>query len=198
MGGNKPINVDVRIIAATNVDLARAVEDGKFRLDLYYRLNIIKISLPPLRERKDDLMELTSYFVKHYRKVFNKEIDFLPSRIIDLLLEHNWPGNVRELKNLIQRAVLMSKDNVITESDLVFDEFSSNGAGGDSFSQFFNNNLGGSLKEIMASFEKEVLSCVLKKEECSVPQTAKKLGVGKTALYDKTKRHGISIKELKR
>ncbi len=198
VGGNKPINVDVRIVAATNVDLVRAVEDGKFRLDLYYRLNIIKISLPPLRERKDDLVELTSYFVKHYRKVFNKEIDFLPSRIIDLLLEHSWPGNVRELKNLIQRAVLMSKNNVITESDLLFDEFSSNGAGGDSLSQFLNNNIGGSLKEIMARFEKEVLSCILKKEDCSVPQTAKKLGVGKTALYDKMKRHGISIKELKR
>jgi transcriptional regulator with PAS, ATPase and Fis domain len=198
VGGNKSIKVDVRIIAATNVDLVQAVEQGKFRLDLYYRLNIIKISLPALRERKDDLMELTTYFVKHYRKVFNKEIDFLPSRIIDLLLEHDWPGNVRELKNVIQRAVLMSKNNVITEADLQFDDFSSSAVGGDSFAQFITNNLGGTLKEVMASFEKEVLTCVLQNENCNVPQTAKNLGVGKTALYDKMKRHGISAKSLKR
>ncbi len=198
VGGNKPIKVDVRIIAATNVDLVKAVDQGKFRLDLYYRLNIIKINLPPLRDRKDDIVELTSYFVKHYRKVFNKEIDFLPSNIIDVLLEHSWPGNVRELKNVIQRAVLMSKNNVIMESDLLFDNFPSNAMGAENIAQFLTNNLDGSLKEIMASFEKEVLTCVLRNEKCNVPQTAQKLGLGKTALYDKMKRHGISPKVLKR
>jgi len=201
VGGGQPIKVDVRIIAATNVDLAKAVEQGNFRLDLYYRLNIIRLSLPPLRDRKEDIVELTTHFVKHYRKVFNKEIDFLPSQIIDLLLGHNWPGNVRELNNVIQRAVLMSKNNVITESDLMFDSFPMNSApdNGDDFAKFFvgqsNNN---SLKEIMANFEKDIIIHILQEENCSVPQTAERLAIGKTALYDKMKRYGISPKSLKK
>ncbi len=198
VGGSRSITVDVRIIAATNVDLAKAVEQGKFRLDLYYRLNIIRINLPHLRERKEDILELTTHFVRHYRKVFNKEIDFLPSKIIDLLLEHNWPGNIRELKNVIQRAVLMSKDNLITEADLSFDDFSCSSAGAGSYANLLADSQGKSLKELKDSFEKEVLLYALREEDGSVPQMANRLSIGKTALYDKMKRYGISTKVLKR
>ena len=122
VGGNEPVQVNVRVIAATNVDLAQAVKEKKFRLDLYYRLNIINIDIPPLRERKEDIVELVSYFVNHYREAFKKEIDFVPKSIINRLLAHDWPGNVRELENLIQRAVLMAKGKMITEADLIFDQ----------------------------------------------------------------------------
>jgi len=109
VGGTEPVRVNVRVIAATNVDLAQAVKEKKFRLDLYYRLNIINVDIPPLRERKEDIVELVSHFVNHYREAFKKEIDFVPKSTITRLLAHDWPGNVRELENLIQRAVLMAK-----------------------------------------------------------------------------------------
>ncbi|MEA2085157.1 MAG: sigma 54-interacting transcriptional regulator [Thermodesulfobacteriota bacterium] len=96
------VAVDVRGIAATNIDLARAVQDGKFRLDLYYRLNIINIVIPPLRERKEDIVDLASHFIKIYRRAFKKDIDFVPDSIINRLLMHDWPGNIRELENVIQ------------------------------------------------------------------------------------------------
>jgi len=113
VGGNSSVKVDVRVIAATNCDLAKMVQEGTFRLDLYYRLNIINISIPPLRERKEDIIDLTTYFVRKYRQAFKKDINFLPQSIVDRLLIHQWPGNVRELENVIQRAVLMAKHNTI-------------------------------------------------------------------------------------
>ena len=111
VGGNKSFTVDVRIIAATNVELEKMVQMGQFRLDLYYRLNIINIVIPPLRERKEDIVDLATHFVKKYRKAFKKDIDFLPDSIIERLLLHDWPGNIRELENVIQRAVLMAKNS---------------------------------------------------------------------------------------
>ena len=196
VGGNKPIKVDVRIIAATNVDLSKAVQDGEFRLDLYYRLNIIKIALPPLRERKEDIVELASYFVKRYRDAFKKEIDFLPSTIIDKLLEHDWPGNVRELENVMQRAVLMAKNNVITEQELIFDDAPAAGKG-DYFNKLVGQVSSKSLKDILASVESDLILHALKEHEGNVVQAARGLGVGKTALYEKMKKHGISAKALK-
>ncbi len=121
VGGNTPIKVDVRVIAATNNDLAAAVKKDLFRLDLFYRLNIINIAIPPLRERKEDVIDLVSHFVRRYRTAFKKDINFVPKSIIETLLAHHWPGNVRELENVIQRAVLMSKSNIITEEELIFD-----------------------------------------------------------------------------
>jgi Nif-specific regulatory protein len=95
VGGNTPVKVDVRIIAATNADLAKAVQAGTFRLDLYYRLNIINISIPPLRQRKEDIVDLVTHFVRRYRQAFKKDINFLPQSVINRLLRHEWPGNVR-------------------------------------------------------------------------------------------------------
>lgn len=198
VGGNSSIQVDVRIIAATNVDLAKAVQEGRFRLDLYYRLNIVQICIPPLRERKEDIIELASHFVKHYRKAFKKEIDFLPSKIIDKLLLHDWPGNVRELENVVQRAVLMSKNKVITEQDLVFDE-SLHGEGTDSYlTKVLRMIPGNSLKDLVAQFENDVIGHMLDANNGNVGQVAKDLDVGKTALYDKMKRLKISAKEVKK
>lgn len=202
VGGNSPIKVDVRIIAATNIDLAKAVQEGRFRLDLYYRLNIIRIELPPLRDRKEDIVELAAHFVKHYREAFKKNIDFLPSRIIDQLLAHSWPGNVRELENVIQRAVLMARSNVITDKDLLFDVNPANpakeGNGGDFFGDFPSILKDRSLKDILAQLEGEVISYVLAENNGNVILTAGQLALGKTALYDKMKRHNISAKVLKR
>ncbi|MGD9947332.1 MAG: sigma-54 interaction domain-containing protein [Desulfobulbus sp.] len=197
VGGTEPLNVNVRVIAATNVDLTQAVKEKKFRLDLYYRLNIINIDIPPLRERKEDIVELVSYFVNHYREAFKKEIDFVPKSIINRLLEHDWPGNVRELENLIQRAVLMAKGKMITEGDLLFDQDPRiEQQRGDTFD--IDEKLGlAPLKSIVGDFEATIIRRALDKYSGNVATAASHLSVGKTALYDKMKQHGISAKRMK-
>ncbi len=194
VGGNSPIKVDVRIIAATNVDLAAAVHEGTFRLDLFYRLNIINISIPPLRERKDDIVDLVTHFVRRYRRAFKKEITFLPKSIMNRLLEHHWPGNVRELENVIQRAVLMAKSNVITNNELFFDRQHDAEAPVQTVS-LLDTLDGMPLKDMMAEVEKELIAKVLRKNNGNVATTIKQLKVGKTAFYDKIKRYKLSPKD---
>ena len=196
VGGNVPIKVDVRIIAATNADLAAAVHEGTFRLDLFYRLNIINISIPPLRERKEDIIDLVSHFVRRYRKAFKKDITFLPKSIMTRLQEHDWPGNVRELENVIQRAVLMAKSNVITNNELFFDRQHEANVPPPAVS-ILDRLQGMSLRDMMSEVEKEILTNFLHKYNGNVALTAQKLGVGKTAFYDKLKRYNISPKDLK-
>ena len=198
VGGTAPVKVDVRVIAATNVDLAEAVQEKKFRLDLYYRLNIININIPPLRERKDDIVALVSHFVKHYREAFKKDIDFVPQSIITRLLEHDWPGNVRELENLIQRAVLMARDKMITDRDLFFDQNIAKQQKNIPVTDLQSKIGSLPLKEILAEFEAEVIRQALQQHRGQVSRAAAGLKVGKTALYDKMKRHNISAKEIKR
>ena len=197
VGGTTPIKVDVRIVAATHVDLAKAVQKEDFRLDLYYRLNIIKIAIPSLRDRKEDIVELATHFVKHYRVAFKKEIDFLPSKVIDVLLEHDWPGNIRELENVIQRAVLMAKDNVITDKELVFDESPGMCGQDNYFAKKIDELARGNLKKVLSEFESDIISYALAENKGNVLQVARLLDVGKTALYDKIKRYGISAKYAK-
>jgi transcriptional regulator with PAS, ATPase and Fis domain len=196
VGGNMPVKVDVRIIAATNIDLAKAVQAGVFRLDLYYRLNIINISIPPLRQRKEDIVDLVTHFIKRYRTAFKKEINFLPQSIIDRLLHHNWPGNVRELENVIQRAVLMAKGNIITENELLFDVPAEEKPVFSAFS-YIQRLEGLPLKSQVAELEREIILHSLEKNRGNVALTAQELQLGKTAFYDKMKRYDITPKELK-
>ena len=198
VGGTEPVRVDVRVIAATNVDLAEAVKSKAFRLDLYYRLNIINIDIPPLRERKEDIVELVSHFVQHYRTAFKKDIDFVPESVINRLLLHNWPGNVRELENLIQRAVLTAKGKMITDKELHFDQcFQTVSEQPEGLR--VEDKLGElSLKEILAELENEIIMQALRKHDGNVNVVADELRVGKTALYDKMKRAQISAKAIKK
>ena len=197
VGGNKSFTVDVRIIAATNLDLAQLVQDGKFRLDLFYRLNIININIPPLRERREDLIALATHFVKQYRSAFKKNIAFLPENIIGRLLLHDWPGNVRELENVIQRAVLMAKNSVITERDIYMGETGTVSPSCDYLNQVCVQFGQKSLKEMTADFEKEVIIKCLKTNDANALDVASELQLGKTALYSKMKRYGLSPKMLK-
>jgi len=194
VGGNSPIKIDVRVVAATNRNLTSMVQDGSFRLDLFYRLNIINISIPPLRERTEDIIDLTTHFIRKYRQAFKKDISFLPQSILDKLLLHSWPGNVRELENVIQRAVLMSKNSAITESELFFD-IQPVGPETNSQNNYLDDINGKSLKAIMAEIEKEVIELSLKNNRGKVAQTVEQLSIGKTAFYDKMKRYDISPKD---
>ena len=118
VGSNSEIAIDVRIIAATNKDLARSIADSSFRKDLYYRLNVISIAVPPLRERKEDIPMLMNYFLDNFNKKMNKGIRGFSQEVIDQFMNYNWPGNVREVENFVERVVALEKDNLIGPGSL--------------------------------------------------------------------------------
>ncbi len=118
IGGRQEINIDVRIIAATNRDIEKEVIVKNFREDLYYRLNVVQIYLPPLRERKEDISLLVNYFLKRYSKELDKEINDVSSDIIEVFKSYAWPGNIRQLQNVIKRAMILSKSSIITLDDI--------------------------------------------------------------------------------
>jgi DNA-binding NtrC family response regulator len=118
VGGSRTLKVDVRLIAATNIDLAAAIRDGKFREDLYYRLNVVSIHVPPLRERTDDILPLARHFVANLGRELKRPAMGFSDAALEMLRQHDWPGNVRELENTVERAVLMAETDTITEKDL--------------------------------------------------------------------------------
>lgn len=118
VGGTETLKADVRVVTATNKELSSLVANGEFRKDLYYRLNVVTIDLPPLRERKDDLLLLVRYFLGKMRHETGKNVDIVPQETLNLILEHSWPGNVRELENVLRRAVLLSHGNVLLPASL--------------------------------------------------------------------------------
>jgi PAS domain S-box-containing protein len=118
LGGLKDIKLDLRVVAATNKNLREAVKEGAFRQDLYFRLNVIQILIPPLRERTDDIMPMTRFFIEHYNRKFKRQIEGVTDSSAKLLLSHDWPGNVRELRNAIERAMILEESALITPPSL--------------------------------------------------------------------------------
>jgi two-component system response regulator FlrC len=123
VGGRGPIPINVRVIATTNQDIEAAVKADKFRADLYYRLNVIPIKIPPLRERKEDILPLAEHFIAKYNKIDGRNVKGLSKEVSQILLQMQWPGNVRELENMMERAVLLAKDETITQNDLFLNNF---------------------------------------------------------------------------
>jgi len=184
LGGTKIIRVDVRIISATNIDLKQAVKEGKFRQDLYYRLNVVPIYLPPLRERKDDIPLLVEYFLQKYNQVFRKEIEGLTKEALEYLIHYDWPGNVRELKNVIERLVALKDDGVITPKDLPFDIFIKCSLTRDLPAE-------GGLKQANRDFERQYIEAVLERVSGNQVKAAKILGIHRNALFNKMKSLGL-------
>jgi len=121
IGGNETIKIDVRVLASTNRKLEELIKEGKFREDLYYRLKVMTIVLPPLRERKEDIQELAEYFFRLYNQQLDKKVSYIDPPVYDKLCSYHWPGNVRELSNTIKRALILAKGEVLTEEDILFD-----------------------------------------------------------------------------
>jgi DNA-binding NtrC family response regulator len=193
LGGIETIKVDVRIIAATNVDLKQLVQEGKFREDLYYRLNVISIQLPPLRDRREDVPLIADYFVKKYCEENNKPLYRPSPEALRLLIDYQWPGNVRELENVIERAVVLAQSNVI-DIDLLPDSIVSPSAQFSSLSSFaFSRD--NSLFEIMDSIEKNVIIEMLERCGWSQTEAADNFRIPLSTLNQKIKRHGIEIRK---
>ena len=195
VGANMPISVDVRVIAATNSDLAEKVKSGKFREDLYYRLNVINLRQPPLRERKEDIVLLATNFLVKYRQRFNKEVTYLPNSVVEKLLAYEWPGNVRELENVIQRAVLLSRNGMISPSDLGIIMGGKEEQAAAAKEPGLTKFNGRSLKESVGLFEAELISRTITACDGKMDNVAVQLGVSKTTLYDKMKRYGIASRQ---
>ena len=130
LGGTRTLRVDVRVIAATNRNLPQMVANGQFREDLYYRLNVVSIDMPPLRERKDDIQQLAMFFLRRFSGELKKRVDGLSPDAHKLLMRYNWPGNIRELENAIERAVLLTEGPLLTSIDLRLGELSTTPAVG--------------------------------------------------------------------
>jgi two-component system response regulator AtoC len=181
VGGNEPIKVDVRVISATNKDLRKAIEKQEFREDLYYRLNVVNIELPPLRERKEDIPLLAEHFLHKFAMENRKNITEFSPGAMELLLAYDWPGNVRELENAIERAIILSKDGSITTANLPQENLPPMSSG----------STGKNLKAV----EKNHILNVLRQTGENYSEAARILGVSRMTLYNKVKEYGFDVKK---
>jgi len=189
VGGTHPIKTDFRLIAATNVDLEKAVKDGTFREDLYYRLNVIPLRMPPLRDRIEDLPELAQFFLRRYNAKFNRSLKGIADSTLKVLMSYWWPGNIRELENLIERLVAVSDKEWITDEDLPY-EFHVAQVNTESAP---NEN---ALEHAVMTFERNFIIRALERSSWNVTGTARTLGIPLSTLKFKMDR--LEIRELAR
>jgi two-component system, NtrC family, nitrogen regulation response regulator NtrX len=189
VGGNDPVTVDVRVIAATNIDVKKAIEDGRFREDLYYRLNVIPIHVPSLTERKGDIPLLTNYFLNTFSKEHGLGEKMMTDKAMKFLMKYKWPGNVRELKNIIERLCIMVQKDVIDKDDIAKYIES------DDYEDVMSRDTS-SLKNAREDFEKEYIIRALKKNEKNITSTAKELGIERTNLHRKVKQYNINVDRI--
>lgn len=193
IGSSKEEKVDVRVIAATHKNLEQMIKDGEFREDLYYRLNVIPIKIPSLKERLEDIPILVQFFINKLNKKLKKDIKGFKKEFIDVLLCYDWPGNVRELQNLVERAMNLCNGDILTSQDIIIDSICENE---DIVYKFVEKEKiePKSLKEEMENYEKEIINKVFKSEK-SYRESAKILGISHTAVMNKVKKY--NIKEIK-
>jgi two-component system NtrC family response regulator len=184
VGGNRTIPSDVRIISATNQNLEARVMDGGFREDLFYRLNVVAIAIPPLRERKEDVGPLIDHFLEHFAAENGKQIQGFSPDARDLLLKYDYPGNVRELENIIERAVVITRQSVISANDLPFSAGSPNADKNEIWDQE-------TLKDSLAALERQMIRDALAKASSNQTRAADLLGISERMLRYKLKKYGF-------
>jgi two-component system nitrogen regulation response regulator NtrX len=188
VGGNETITVDVRVISATNVNVKRAIEEERFREDLYFRLNVIPIHVPDLAQRSDDIPLLVEYFIEKFSKEHGTGSKEVSPDGVKLLMEYSWPGNVRELKNIIERLCIMVPGEIIKPADIR--EYLESDEQDGSRSEI------SSYKKAKEEFEREFIINALKRNGKNVSQTAQEMGIERTNLYRKIKQYNINVDSL--
>lgn len=188
LGGNESIKVDVRVIAATNKNLDVAIQSGKFREDLYYRLSVFPLTIPPLRERREDIIDLLQYFLEHYRREHQPIIHDFSHSAIELLKGYSWPGNIRELQN-ISRRLLLTIENEVVNADNLPPEFKPKSGSGGQQSPVSTDERMASLADI----ERDAILRTLKHTQHQIVAAAKILGIGRSTLYRKMAAYGIHL-----
>jgi DNA-binding NtrC family response regulator len=179
LGSNTPVNIDIRLIAATNVPIQEKVESGKFRQDLFYRINTVELHLPPLRDRHGDIPLLAEHFLRRYSQKYNGNVGEIDQAALELMTRHRWPGNIRELQHVIERAVIMSRSGVLTASDLTLaaDTRVSTGMEMEDYN--------------LERIEKLAIEKALDKHGGNISRTARELGLTRASLYRRMRRYGI-------
>lgn len=181
VGGTDEVSVDVRVIAATNKNLPEEVKEGRFRDDLYYRLNVIEIHIPPLRERREDIPLLAEHFVQRIASELGKDISGISADALKLLIDYDWPGNVRELENVIERAIVTSHNGTLEDSDLTW------------LTQRSKGTQTWDVPDVpLSELERRAIIAVLERKQGNVKEAALALGIDRSTLYDKLKRYEIS------
>jgi len=178
VGGTQPLTADFRVIAATNADLVKAIKERTFREDLYYRLNVITLTMPPLRDRREDIPLLATHFLEKFTREVNRGVNRISRDAMDELMLHDWPGNVRELSNAVERAVVVCKTGTITPPDLPI-----------------GNSLEEELKQryfSLSDMEKNHISATLDQIGWNISKAAALLGIDRSTLYNKIKRYGLA------
>ncbi|MFW5931623.1 MAG: sigma 54-interacting transcriptional regulator, partial [Desulfohalobiaceae bacterium] len=178
VGGTQPIEAYFRVIAATNKDLEKEVQQGRFREDLYYRLKVVTLEMPPLRSRKEDIPLLADHFRQRFVRETNKEIDYVSRKALDEMMLYDWPGNVRELENAIERAVVVGQSRYIQPEDLPIFRPQEKTACKES--------------ESLQEVEKEHIRATLQKQDWNISRSARILGIDRSTLYQKIKRYNLS------
>jgi two-component system response regulator AtoC len=189
VGSTKTIEVDVRIVAASNQNLQKLMAEGRFRADLFYRLNVVPINLPPLRERPGDIVLLADHFLRKFDAMNNKSITGFAHDALRMLEEYNWPGNVRELENVIERAVILERTSLITSESLMLFQHQS-----EPVPQLPNNGNGGFLKDELKMTERDIILAALERNKWRRQKTAEELNINRVTLYNKMKKYGIMEK----
>jgi len=198
VGGSKQIKVDVRVISASNKDLRKELEKGRFREDLFYRLNVVQMILPPLRNRKEDIPALTSFFIQKFARALNKQVEEISSEALMCLMNYSYPGNIRELENIIEHAITVTNKNILTEEDLPpqikgisiteeFKLFERTAPGGAEV--FFNKGM--SLDEELATHEKCLLLGALKRSNGVQKRAAELLGINYRSFRHRLEKYGL-------
>src|SRR5512143_1253637 len=183
VGGREDVVVNTRILAATNKDLTKEIGEGRFREDLYYRLGVVLIKVPPLRDRKGDLVVLATYFLKRYCFLYNKRVRGFNPAALESMEMYAWPGNIRELENKVQRAIILSEGPFIGPHDLGLDS--------QPLSRKNEHPEIRTLKEAKERVEKEMVTTTLDKNAGNIAKAAEELGISRPTLYDIMKRHGL-------
>jgi transcriptional regulator with PAS, ATPase and Fis domain len=183
LGSNKTRHIDVRVLAATNVDLRAALEQGTFREDLYYRLNVLPINIPPLRDRKEDIPFLAQHFVKKLRKDLGSTVESISDAAIQRLLEYHWPGNVRELENVIERSMVLASSPVLAAADIKLDTVPQ--ARASSVDNFLPEGM------TLDQFEQSIIREALQRANGNKSQAARMLGLTRNALRYRLSQMGI-------
>jgi DNA-binding NtrC family response regulator len=184
LGSTKPIKIDVRIVSATNRDLEKAVQDGTFREDLYYRLNVVTINVPPLRDRKEDIPLLTNHFLKKFTIENAKKIDGFSGETMEMLIAYHWPGNVRELENVVEHAVVVCKTNEITPGNLP-----------ETLRREPQQTEPAPPAKTLEDSEKRHIINILNENQWNISKSAKNLGIDRVTLYNKIKKYNIERNE---
>lgn len=197
IGGNEVIKVDVRVIAATNKDLKKEMEEGRFREDLFYRLNVFPIFLPPLRERKEDIPLLATFFLGKYSKAIKKEVREFSQEVLNAMMEYHWPGNVRELENLIERAVIMARGDTITYIDLPMARQKDSPLKEARIYFGDNKMIELTLEEFLDSCERTYIEKLLEKNKGKIESSATEAKVDPKTLYRKMKKYLLTKESFK-